>query len=107
MRRGAAARLQQSAAMDIGDQARERRRKVSKIIICGGGMIGLCAATMLARDGHDVTILEADTERVPAASAEAWEAWKRPGVSQVRQPHNLFARFRLVSDYAFPDPTVP
>jgi len=91
--------------MDIGHQARDKRRKVSKAIICGGGMIGLCAATMLARDGHDVTVLEADTEGVPAASAEAWEAWERPGVSQFRQPHNVFTRFRMVSDEELPELT--
>ena len=91
--------------MDIGRQVLEGRRNVSKIIICGGGMIGLCAATMLARDGHDVTILEADVEAAPAAAVEAWESWDRPGVAQFRQPHNLFARFRQVSDEELPELT--
>ena len=75
---------------------------MSKIVICGGGMIGLCAATMLVRDGHNVTLLEADAAGLPMAPVRAWESWDRPGVAQFRQPHNLFARFRMVSDEELP-----
>jgi 2-polyprenyl-6-methoxyphenol hydroxylase-like FAD-dependent oxidoreductase len=75
---------------------------MAKIIVCGGGMTGLCAATMLARDGHSVTLLEADTARVPATASEAWEAWDRPGVTQFNQPHGLLPRFRQVCDEELP-----
>jgi 2-polyprenyl-6-methoxyphenol hydroxylase-like FAD-dependent oxidoreductase len=75
---------------------------MSKIIICGGGMIGLCAGTMLARDGHNVTILEADDAGLPQSPHESWEHWDRRGVAQFRQPHNLFARFRMICDQELP-----
>ncbi|MGY4175802.1 2-polyprenyl-6-methoxyphenol hydroxylase-like FAD-dependent oxidoreductase [Bradyrhizobium sp. USDA 4518] len=75
---------------------------MSKILICGGGVIGLCAATMLGRDGHRVTVLEADPAGLPTAPSAGWEAWERPGVAQFRQPHNLSSRFRLISDQELP-----
>jgi len=75
---------------------------MSRIIVCGGAMIGLCVGTMLARDGHDVTVLEADNADLPANPNESWDCWDRRGVAQFRQPHNLFARFRMVCDQELP-----
>jgi 2-polyprenyl-6-methoxyphenol hydroxylase-like FAD-dependent oxidoreductase len=75
---------------------------MSNVLICGGGVIGLCVATLLGRDGHRVTVLEADPAGQPMASVEGWATWERPGVAQFRQPHNLSSRFRMISDQELP-----
>ena len=76
---------------------------MASIVVCGGGVIGLAAATMLARDRHQVTVLEADSDGPPAAPTTAWERWQRKGVAQFRQPHNVFPRFRQVCDAELPE----
>jgi 2-polyprenyl-6-methoxyphenol hydroxylase-like FAD-dependent oxidoreductase len=76
---------------------------VPEIVMCGGGVIGLAAATMLARDGHDVTLFERDHGEVPGSVEDAWDRWERTGVPQFRQPHNLFPGYRTVLDQEMPD----
>lgn len=58
---------------------------------------------MLARDGHEVTVLERDPEPVPESLDRAWERWDRRGVAQFRQAHFLQARGRHVLDAELPD----
>jgi len=75
---------------------------MASIVMCGGSAIGLCTAMMLANDGHEVTVLEADPGGPPAIAADAWTGWERHGVPQFRQPHNLFPGFRRVADAELP-----
>ena len=75
---------------------------MASVLVCGGGPVGLCAAMMIAREGHEVTVLEADPAGVPGTAEEAWTSWDRRGVAQFRQPHNLFSRRRRVLDLELP-----
>ncbi len=76
---------------------------MANVIVLGGGMSGLAAALMLARDGHRVTVLERDPAPPPETPERAWERWSRDGVAQFRQAHYLQARGRIVLDEELPD----
>jgi 2-polyprenyl-6-methoxyphenol hydroxylase-like FAD-dependent oxidoreductase len=76
---------------------------VSKIVVLGGGVIGLATAMLLARQGHDVTVFERDDARVPGSAEEAWSVWERDGVAQFRQPHFLHPSVRLILDEHLPE----
>ena len=53
---------------------------------------------MLAKAGHDVTVLERDDGVVPGSPEEAWQGWQRHGVAQFRQAHYLHAAgYRLLA----------
>ena len=47
---------------------------------------------LLARDGHEVTVLERDPAEPPPA-AQAWDGWERRGVNQFRLPHFMLPRW--------------
>jgi 2-polyprenyl-6-methoxyphenol hydroxylase-like FAD-dependent oxidoreductase len=76
---------------------------MAQTIVLGGGLCGLTAAMMLARDGHGVTVLERDPDPVPADPEAAWECWRRDGVAQFRQAHFLQPLGRQVLDAELPD----
>jgi 2-polyprenyl-6-methoxyphenol hydroxylase-like FAD-dependent oxidoreductase len=73
------------------------------ILILGGGVCGLSAGIMLARDGHEVTVLERDEAPVPESGEEAWGQWSREGVTQFRQGHLMAAGGRAVLEQELPD----
>lgn len=72
------------------------------VVVVGGGPVGLSAAMLLARDGHEVIVLEKDDTPPPASGLEAWNCWQRSGVAQFRQAHFMQARFRHVLDAELP-----
>jgi len=76
---------------------------MARIVVLGAGVCGLAAGILLARDRHDVTVLERDPAPVPDTADQAWEHWTRGGVAQFRQPHYLQPRARHVLDTELPD----
>jgi 2-polyprenyl-6-methoxyphenol hydroxylase-like FAD-dependent oxidoreductase len=75
---------------------------MGEVVVCGGSMVGLVSATLLAREGHHVTVIEGDDAPLPDAPARAWELWDRKGVAQFRQPHGGLARSRQILDDELP-----
>src|SRR4030095_3083103 len=73
------------------------------VLICGAGICGRGAALLLARDGHDVTVIERDASALPETPQEAWDAWARKGIAQFRQPHNFMPGFRQILETELPD----
>ena len=71
------------------------------VIVVGGGVAGLGSAMVLARQGHEVTVVERDPTPMPASADEAFE-WDRRGAPQVRHSHAFLARLvgLLKKDYA-------
>jgi 2-polyprenyl-6-methoxyphenol hydroxylase-like FAD-dependent oxidoreductase len=70
-------------------------RGMADILIIGSGLGGLSAATLLARDGHRVTVLERDPQPPPPVerAGQAWDRWHRRGVNQFRLPHFMLPRW--------------
>lgn len=76
---------------------------MSRVVIVGGGICGLGTALLLSRDGHDVTILEKDSEAPPQSLDECWDGWSRRGVAQFRQPHNFMPGLRRLLEADLPE----
>src|SRR3954447_14997656 len=72
-----------------------------RIAVLGGGVAGLGSALLLARDGHQVTVVERDaldvTEPLESPS------WPRRGIPHFLQPHAFIARGRLEMMAHLPD----
>ena len=76
---------------------------MARIVVAGAGVCGLGAALMLARDGHDVTVLERDPQAQPGDASQAWDQWQRQSVTQFKMGHILLARGRQILDETIPE----
>jgi 2-polyprenyl-6-methoxyphenol hydroxylase-like FAD-dependent oxidoreductase len=72
------------------------------VIVVGGSIAGLTSGLMLARAGHEVTVLERDAAPVPQDVEEA-AGWIRPTVPQAQQAHAFMALARAVLARRLPD----
>jgi 2-polyprenyl-6-methoxyphenol hydroxylase-like FAD-dependent oxidoreductase len=68
---------------------------MARILILGAGLGGLSTAMLVAREGHEVTVLERDPVAPPRPehADAAWQDWQRRGVSQFRLPHFMMPRW--------------
>jgi 2-polyprenyl-6-methoxyphenol hydroxylase-like FAD-dependent oxidoreductase len=76
---------------------------MADVLVVGAGICGLGTALLLARDGHEVTVLEQDASVEPQSPEDAWERWSRKGVPQFRQPHNFMPGLRRILEAELPD----
>ncbi|MEP6297107.1 MAG: NAD(P)-binding protein, partial [Ilumatobacter sp.] len=73
------------------------------IAVVGGGMAGMLAALLLARDGHRITVFERDDTDLPETADEAFDGWNRGGAPHARQSHALLARLHRILAQRAPD----
>ncbi|WP_433364780.1 FAD-dependent oxidoreductase [Actinoplanes sp. CA-142083] len=68
---------------------------MARILVLGAGLAGLGTAMLLARDRHEVIIVERDSAGPPPAADTdaAWNEWQRRGVNQFRLPHFMLPRW--------------
>jgi 2-polyprenyl-6-methoxyphenol hydroxylase-like FAD-dependent oxidoreductase len=78
---------------------------MSRVVVVGGGLIGLATSLLIAKQGHDVTVLERDPEPLPKTPEEATGSWARPGVMQFRLVNFLMPRGRQLLDEQLPEVT--
>jgi 2-polyprenyl-6-methoxyphenol hydroxylase-like FAD-dependent oxidoreductase len=76
---------------------------MADIVMVGAGVVGLGTALLLARDGHQVTVLERDPHPPPDSALDTWTGWPRRGVSQFRLPHFFLARYRAIVEDELPE----
>lgn len=87
----------------MSDTTTPRIDDPQQIAVVGGGMAGMLAALLLARDGHRVTVYERDDTDLPETADAAFDGWDRRGVPHARQSHALLARLRQILRARAPD----
>jgi 2-polyprenyl-6-methoxyphenol hydroxylase-like FAD-dependent oxidoreductase len=68
----------------------------------GAGTTGLFAGLVLARDGHQVVVVDKDARPAPI-DAMTVGSWQRPGTPQAMLPHGFMARGRALLRVRAPD----
>ena len=76
---------------------------MAEIVVAGGGICGMAAALMLARDGHQIVVLERDDGPVPEDLDTAWTSWSRRSVAQFRIAHLMLPGGHRVVAAELPD----
>ncbi len=76
---------------------------MARILVNGAGVCGLVTAMLLAKDGHDVTVLERDPAPIPASPDDAWEHWERRSVNQFRMIHMFLPGFTEAMERDLPE----
>lgn len=74
-----------------------------RVFVLGGGVAGMGAALLLAREGHDVTLVDRDPPSSDATADATFAAAERPTVPQFRQPHNFLGLGRQLLRDRLPD----
>ena len=74
------------------------------VLIVGAGMSGLALALALEKSGKQVVLIERDLEPPELEHAQdAFERWKRPGVSQFRYSHVFVGRLQSLLRTRYPE----
>jgi 2-polyprenyl-6-methoxyphenol hydroxylase-like FAD-dependent oxidoreductase len=74
----------------------QKVQNAESILILGGGMGALAAALALRGSARTITIVERDEAPPELAPSEAFDAWKRSGVPQLRHTHIFLARIHNI-----------
>jgi 2-polyprenyl-6-methoxyphenol hydroxylase-like FAD-dependent oxidoreductase len=75
---------------------------MARIVFIGSGFSGVVGGLLLARDGHQVTVLERDPAP-PTGPTDAFDGWRRRGVPQFRLTHVVPPRLREILQYELPE----
>ncbi|WP_327640805.1 FAD-dependent oxidoreductase [Kribbella sp. NBC_00482] len=76
---------------------------MSEILVLGAGLNGLATAMLLARDGHQATVLERDPAEPHGDNDELWQTWERRGVNQFNQLHFMLPRWTATMAAELPE----